>query len=503
MKNRFKLLNKMINKFQNTKLYALMNKGLRFLKNKFDKSIRFELMVIVGLCFISSFAFYGVANGILRRTEVVNNIEYDYEYIQYNGNRINEQLNAEISMQVDREAYFKKVLEQEVKSDAKAYITDLDGNVIYKTANAIEKSIDIFTVMKNNTDKYEKTGAPQEVMYIYPLKVEEDRYYFIYSEIPRAELKRVEYIVENSFLALFLSVVVFITIFLIITNKKMIYLDQIALGLNIIAEGQLNHKIEEKGNDEISNLAININNMASEINSRIKAERMAEKTKSDLITNVSHDLRTPLTSIMGYIGLIKERRYKDENEMNQYLDIAFNKAEKLKILIDDLFEYTKLNNNGIKISKVNVNIVEFIAQLIDELTPLFEENDLEVMSTLRDEKILVNVDINKMLRVFENLLTNAIKYSYKPGTVIVGLYENNGSVTISIKNKGNHIEEAKLDKLFDRFYRVDESRNAESGGSGLGLAISKNIVELHGGKIWAECYGNDINFYVRLKVEKK
>ena len=280
------------------------------------------------------------------------------------------------------------------------------------------------------------------------------------------------------------------------------YLDEIALGLKKIASGDLDYHIEESGTDEIRNIAANINYMSKEINRKIIAQRRAEKTKTDLITNVSHDLRTPLTSIMGYIGLVKEGRYENEITMKEYLNIAFNKAEKLKMLIEDLFEYTKLNNEGIKLNKSEVNISEFIFQLTEELTPLFEENGLSIIKSATEDKVIVNVDADKMLRVFENLLTNAIKYSFKPGKIVVGIYESKGFVTIAIRNKGNNIPPEKISKLFERFYRVDESRNAQSGGSGLGLAISKNIVELHQGQIWAECYGEDISFYVKLICTK-
>lgn len=496
---------KIKNKLKNTKIYKNLHKVIQYLKNKFDRSIRFELMVIVGLCFVASFLFYGVANNLLRTTRQYNSIEYNYEYVKYNGNYINQQIKSNAQLNINDSQYFYNIFSN-LRGNSKGYITDIDGKVIYKSDNAIETSIDIFTIMKNNSElgnNENRTNTPTEKTFLFPIKLGEERYFFVYSEVPSAQLKTESYVVENSFLALILSVIAFITMFLIVTNKKMLYLDEIAYGLKNIAEGELSYRIDEKGNDEISNLAVNINYMASEISNKIEAEKAAEQTKADLITNVSHDLRTPLTSIMGYIGLVKDGRYKDEEEMKQYLNISFTKAEKLKVLIEDLFEYTKLNNSGVKLSKNDINIVEFLAQLIDELTPLFDENNLEVISTLKDEKIFVNVDTNKMLRVFENLLTNAIKYSYKPGSVIVGLYENNGSVTVSIKNKGEHISEEKLSKIFDRFYRVDESRNAQSGGSGLGLAISKNIVELHGGKIWAECYGNDINFYIRLKVVKK
>lgn len=240
--------------------------------------------------------------------------------------------------------------------------------------------------------------------------------------------------------------------------------------------------------------------MAKEIGEKIQAERAAEKTKTDLITNVSHDLRTPLTSVMGYLGLVIDNRYKNEEEMREYLNIAFSKAERLKLLIEDLFEYTKLNNDGISLSKSSVNLSEFLSQLLEEFFPILDENNLTVYKKFENEKLIVSMDTLKMLRVFENILTNAIKYSYKPGEIIVALYEDNNYAMIVFRNKGEHIPKEKADKLFDRFYRTDESRNSNTGGSGLGLAISKNIVELHGGAIWAQSIGNNINFYIKLKL---
>ena len=217
---------------------------------------------------------------------------------------------------------------------------------------------------------------------------------------------------------------------------------------------------------------------------------------------MSHDLRTPLTSIMGYIGLIKEGRYENEETMKEYLGIAFNKAEKLKGLIEDLFEYTKLDNGGIKLNKSKVNLTEFLFQLTEELTPLFEENGLSIIKSATEDRIMVDLDADKMLRVFENLLTNSIKYSFKPGNIVIGVYESNGYATVAVRNKGETIPKEKLEKLFERFYRVEESRNTQTGGTGLGLAIAKNIVDLHEGQIWAECCGEDISFYVKLKISE-
>lgn len=238
--------------------------------------------------------------------------------------------------------------------------------------------------------------------------------------------------------------------------------------------------------------------MAGELEKEIDEERRAERTKNELITNVSHDLKTPLTSIMGYLRIIKDERYESEEQLKDYIDIAYGKSEKLKLLIDDLFEYTKLTDCQTKLNKQKICLNELLSQLIDELIPIFEENGLSVVQNLPPRKVMVDIDGDKMVRVFENLLTNAIRYSDKPGTIDVGMIENGGEVIVSVKNKGETIPENELSHVFDRFYRVEKSRSSDTGGSGLGLAIAKNIVELHDGKIWAESSDGQITFYVSI-----
>ena len=470
-------------------------------KKKIKKSIRFELMMVIGICFLISFIFYNFTNNLLKREYTQPKITYDYGSIERGASNLAKQIESEKNLSLEDKDKINKILEN-VSSGDKSYITDLDGKVLYKTTNVVEENIDIYSALKSamTNVNYEKVGEVKEKNYIMPLKVGSERIYLIYSKIPEATITYNTINTSNSSLALILTFIVFIVSFVIITNNKMKYLDEIALGLKIIASGNLNYRIQEKGTDEIKNIAYNINYMAKEIGEKINAERDAEKTKTDLITNVSHDLRTPLTSVMGYIGLVIQNRYKDEEEMKEYLNIAFSKAERLKLLIEDLFEYTKLNNNGITLTKTKVNLSEFLSQLIEELTPLFDENKLTVYRKFETEKISVLIDTLKMLRVFENLITNAIKYSYKPGEILIGVYEKNNTVIVVFRNKGDHLSKEKAEKLFDRFYRLDESRNTNTGGSGLGLAISKNIVELHEGKIWAESVGDNISFYVQLNL---
>ncbi len=458
-------------------------------------------MFVVAICFLISFLFYNFTNNLLKREYTEPQITYDYDEIERQANDLLKNIESQENLTLSD----KEIIESELNKysdNAKCYITDLDGKILFKTINVAEDSIDIYTALKNamTNVNYESANMPKEKNYIMPLKINNERIYLIYSRLPEATITYNVVNVSNSHLALILTFIVFIVSFVIITNRKMKYLDEIAYGLKIIASGNLDYRIKEKGDDEIRNIAYNINNMAKEIGEKIQAEREAEKAKADLITNVSHDLRTPLTSVMGYLGLVIDNRYKSEEEMHEYLNIAFSKAERLKLLIDDLFEYTKLNNDGVSLSKSNVNLSEFLSQLLEEFFPILDENNLTVYKKFENEKLIVSIDTLKMLRVFENILTNAIKYSYKPGEIIVALYEDNDYAIIVFRNKGDHIPKEKADKLFDRFYRTDESRNSNTGGSGLGLAISKNIVELHGGAIWAQSIGNNINFYIKLKL---
>ena len=479
-----------------------LNEILKGIKIKIKKSIRFELMIVIGICFLISISFYNFTNTLLKRQYTEPQIIYDYDAIERNAAKLIRSIETEENLNLNDKRRMDEIFSN-LSNSERAYITDLEGNILYRTENVEEESVDIYSVLKSamtnvNIYEYDQKANIKEKKYVMPLKINEDRVYLIYSKVPEARIKYNTISVSNSSLALFLTFIVFIVTFVSITNKKMKYLDDIASGLKIIASGNLNYRIDEKGNDEIRNIANNINYMAKEIGEKIYLERVAEKAKADLITNVSHDLRTPLTSIMGYIGLVIQNRYKNEEEMKEYLNIAFSKSERLKLLIDDLFQYTKLNNNGIKLEKATINMVEFLEQFVEEMMPIVEEEGLEIVKKFECKKLYISIDATKMIRVFENLLTNAIKYSYKPGQIVLGIYEKNNRAVIFFRNKGDHITKEKADKLFDRFYRVDESRNTNTGGSGLGLAISKNIVELHGGKIWGESIGNNITFYMEL-----
>lgn len=466
------------------------------------KSIRAELVVIFVICLLSAMIVFGIANSYFRRNNKSARIDYSSgigEISSVSNNIVNDINRQKFSVN-DSDKIMNIIKNRSSYiEDMKVLILDLDGKVLYKTEKVSETQVDVHSLIKNALELRNNENSRKEHVNFSPLQFTDSRAYLVVKAIPYGHITYYQ-TGGNSFLALLIACGAFIVIFLLITKDRMLYFEEIAKGIIEISKGKLNHRISKSGEDELAILADSVNLMASELQNQIEAERRAERTKNELITNVSHDLRTPLTSIMGYLGLIKENKYSNEQEMKEYVNIAFNKSEKLKSLIEDLFEYTKLSNEGIKLNRQAVAINEFLEQLIEELVPICEENQITVIKEFPAEKITVSIDVDKALRVFENLIINAVKYSYKPGEVIVKINKREDSIVISVANRGDNISSEELSKIFDRFYRLEKSRSSSTGGTGLGLAIAKQIVELHGGRIWAESKNGNISFYVSFNI---
>ncbi|QGU96868.1 HAMP domain-containing protein [Clostridium bovifaecis] len=296
------------------------------------------------------------------------------------------------------------------------------------------------------------------------------------------------------------GVVIFSLSFLLTTSREINYIRYIAKQVKQIANQSLGTTLEVRGNDELAELCSNINFMSKELKNKFEHEREVENTKTELITNVSHDLRTPLTAIIGYLDILRSGRFNDREEEKDYLNSTYSLSIKLKTLIDELFEYTKLSGREVKLELVEVDICSILHQIVGEYTPVFESKGLKVTSYIPDKEVLVEIDIEKIVRVFDNILSNAEKYSSKPSEIIINLENSNDNVIISFSNEGENISKDKLSKIFERFYRIDMSRSSNIEGSGLGLAISKRIIELHGGEIWVESVGKIITFKIKIHI---
>lgn len=397
--------------------------------------------------------------------------------------------------------------EQWSKNDIKIYIVDSKGNVMYHGTNNREKFIDLQPFINKQEALQEeirytsnKTGL--DYCRVSLVKINNEVLNVLLTGTTNINPPGFyDYILKNTGrVQEILMVGIFIIMVSLFTRAKLKYIKEICSGLNEIAKGKLECKIRENGKDELQLIAVNINNMAEELERKIENERRLEQSKQDLITNVAHDLRTPLTNIIGYIEIIREGSYKSENELLKYVDIISKKAEGLKKLINDLFMYTKLSSGRVKLNISKFSINELIEQLIDEYIDLFESNNLRLIDDLTSETIVVNGDPDKLARIFDNLFTNAIKYSIKPSEVNLKLIKKGERVVISISNICDNLDEEDINNLFERFYMVDKSRSENENSSGLGLAISKTIAELHNGNLTADYKDGVITFNLEITI---
>ncbi|MCR8645427.1 HAMP domain-containing histidine kinase [Paenibacillus sp. N1-5-1-14] len=275
------------------------------------------------------------------------------------------------------------------------------------------------------------------------------------------------------------------------------YLEEITHGLTEIAQGRFENEIPVHGDSKLDEVASSINKMSKKLHHSIQEERIAEKTKNDLITGVSHDLRTPLTSVLGFLEVIEDNRYQDEVELRYYVNIAYEKALTLRGLIDNLFEYTRINNGmPLKVSRLDMS--GFLRQVAEELVPIAEGAGMMIRVNTPQDGCTVIADGDLLVRAYENLITNAIQYGQSGKYVDIDLHQEDEELVVSVINYGDPIPERDLPFIFDRFYRVESSRSKLTGGTGLGLAITKSIIEVHGGKIAARSDASATLFETRL-----
>jgi signal transduction histidine kinase len=297
-----------------------------------------------------------------------------------------------------------------------------------------------------------------------------------------------------------ISIILFVFIFFRLANRRINYIHEISESVDSISIGDHDSPIILSGNDELTFLADNINYMSRSIKEKKEHEIKIERSKKELITNMSHDLRTPLTSIIGYLSLIVDSNYEDENKLNEYANICYTKSQQLKKLINRLFEYSKLTSEKLKVEKVNLDINRFINQIRGEYSHIVEENNLKFEVNLTEIKPHISGDPLLMVRVFENLIYNAVKYAKKPGKLTIATSVKGDYVLIQVANTidKKQFKKGDMENIFDRMFIKDKSR---SGGksSGLGLAISREIVEMNNGRIWAEISGGNIVFFMRFK----
>ena len=300
----------------------------------------------------------------------------------------------------------------------------------------------------------------------------------------------------NAFLILFLPL--FFVAFLLITKRYTKILSSISSSILRIAEGDFDIRIPVKTDDEIGQIAQNVNRAASQLKKAVETGKYAASSKDRLIIDIAHDLRTPLTSINGYLDLIINKKNLSSDKAQHYAQIAYNKSIHMDHLISELFDYTKFNFGNEKITKENIDLAYLLKQLFEEFMPIFKNNNLEGRLFIKDEPLYIQADGDMIARVFDNIISNAIRYGSEGKYVDIELKRKDGEAIARVINYDSLISEEDLPNIFETFYRADKSRTSSAGGTGLGLAIAKNIIDLHDGKISVDSSVERTCFEVRL-----
>lgn len=316
---------------------------------------------------------------------------------------------------------------------------------------------------------------------------------FVYHDYDRS-LRVYQRVFRNNITLFFLLGVLFI--FFVIMR---IYLKNFTRYFNEI-NGAIDALVWENAEDvtlsaELAATEKKINHIIHSLEQRKLAAEFAEQRKNDLVVYLAHDLKTPLTSVIGYLTLLHDESQISEELREKYLSIALDKAERLEELINEFFEITRFNLSNITLEYSRVNLTRLLEQLAFEFRPMLLEKNL-TCTLEADPDILIKCDVDKMQRVFDNLLRNAVNYSFENEEITIRVEQDGRDVHITFSNHGNTIPPDKLERIFEQFYRLDSSRGSAKGGAGLGLAIAKKIVELHNGSITARSENEVIEFEV-------
>lgn len=303
------------------------------------------------------------------------------------------------------------------------------------------------------------------------------------------------FMVGNSFIAMLIIYCVFFVLSCVgYSISTLINFDKTWRSLSAILTDEAEIK---KFSKNFSDVEIALKDIKMDILRNQQIAAQSESRKNDLVMYLAHDLKTPLTSVIGYLSLLDECPELPVEQRSKYVGITLEKAYRLEQLINEFFEITRFNLQQITLQRNRIDLGMMISQIADEFYPMFKEKNLDIDIDI-PQKIIMFADSDKIARVFDNLLKNAVNYCYPNTMIRIGARVINTRVIIKFRNLCDEIPQEKLDRLFDKFFRMDSSRTTSTGGSGLGLAIAKQIVELHGGNIKAKSTTEHTDFTVIL-----
>ncbi len=318
---------------------------------------------------------------------------------------------------------------------------------------------------------------------------------FGYDEAGALEVYQTVFNHKGGWLAL-LTVLLMLAAFYLALGRFTRWLDQIGAAVRqVMAETGEPVSLPR----ELRPLEEDLRTLQHTLEDREAQAREAKQRRQDLVAFLAHDLKTPLTSVLGYLNLLHDEPALPEEQRRKYTDIALDKANRLEELVSEFFDITRMDLGALGEAGDAIQLSILLEQLADEFYPAFAEKGLTCRTDIAP-RLVVRGDPDKLVRVFENVLRNAVSYSTPGGTVELEARPLGGEVEIAIRNEGLEIPEQELTNIFQKFYRLDQARSTRTGGAGLGLAIAREIVERHGGTIRAESDGRRTTFHILLPL---
>lgn len=469
---------------------------IKAVTKRLGRKITIQLLIVLSICACISIAFFNLNMSYVNK--ITNEYDKKSEIMLIDGYNLSAAIQNESINSGDTDKIEILVDKVMAGKPYKVILTDPKGKMLYPSNNAVyaQETAPILT----NEKPIEKDMMTDKGLYAVKLNDTVLKLSIISSDNTNWIVKYNKNGMIPGVMA-FISIIIFIFLFFLLTRRKIRYLEELASGIKKISGGNLDYRIGVSGNDELALVASELNFMACELKDYFEREKNLEKSKSELIINVSHDLKSPLTAVIGYLSLLNEKKYDGDDAMSDYIERAYQKSLRIKGFLQELLDFTSLTSEDTKLNKQYISLNNLLEQLIGEYMSIFEQNRLQVIKRIDCDDIYVNVDPDQIIRVFENLLSNSLRYSPKPGEIRISLEKRLEGPVFSISNKCEEIKCDELEKLFEKFYRLEKSRSEKTGGTGLGLAIAKRIADLHGGKIWAEYEADEITFFVAFQSE--
>lgn len=450
----------------------------------------------VGSFLVAGAVFTGVFH-ICIGCGIFRQVHADYESARYNKIRQFQ----EVVNRAKREDNTDKTMEYMLEHlSGDVFVTDKDGKILYVNKDKLPYYYNAGTIDIDKVIQEEFFEKEKDEFTYYDLMELDNEYYYV---IQTTHLKDV-YTYSNEWIFLFSGIVSGLVFFLMVffmVRKKIYYIRYIAKSVLEISKGDLNHQVDIYGVDELATVATSINQMEESLLNKIKAQEQQNQLHHELITNMSHDLKTPLTVILGYLDIVRNKQYQTEEQAEKYLNISYEKALSLQTMILNLFELVKSEHSQISLNCQPVNLSRLLKQYCLEYEHTVKEDGFTFDYSELEDKIEIDADIDKIKRVFDNVYDNALKYCKTGGTIKIFLRNENDTVLMGIGNTAQTMSQSDLSKIFDKFYRCDKARNSVIEGNGIGLSTVKQIVEAHDGKVWAEY--QDGEFYLKIRLRKK